>query len=531
MVAVAYAADDLKVDDSLVGTFAPDASPSTNLGNVCVGTDANGDVRIAAENGTGSNVWANSATISLTGSASGANAGDVSVGSGSLTLPGNWESTTAGLFSNPTTVSFTVNSSTTGAKTANVFWDGTGNKAGGGSLTRSSSNVHVSWNVVTCAPSDSTAPDTGSITINDSASWTNSTSVTVDVAAHDATGVTRYRLAESQGGLASAADVAVLPGEVNFSREDVAFTLSTGDASAKSVWVRFCDAGDNCSDASDVIGLDTVKPIITGNTGSYVPGSWTNQSVTVSFTCADTAGSANSGIATDTVAGATLATSGADQSVTNSGTCTDNAGNVADAVTITDIDIDKVPPTVSCNAASFVLNEPGAQVSATVTDTLSGPVNGTESAAADTSSVGLKSVSITGLDIAGNSTTSSCSYTVGFNFDGLFAPIDKPNTMNVSKAGQAIPLKWRLTDYFGDPVTSLSSVQATVTGISCALGTSTDLVEEVAAGSSGLQNLGDGYYQFNWKTPTSYAGTCKQLNLNLGEGVVRTNLALINFKK
>jgi len=37
--------------------------------------------------------------------------------------------------------------------------------------------------------------------------------------------------------------------------------------------------------------------------------------------------------------------------------------------------------------------------------------------------------------------------------------------------------------------------------------------------------------QINWKTPTSYAGSCKSLNLNLGEGAPRTALAYISFKK
>jgi hypothetical protein len=35
---------------------------------------------------------------------------------------------------------------------------------------------------------------------------------------------------------------------------------------------------------------------------------------------------------------------------------------------------------------------------------------------------------------------------------------------------------------------------------------------------SGLQNLGDGYYQLNWKTPASYAKSCRTLQLDLGEG-------------
>jgi hypothetical protein len=56
-----------------------------------------------------------------------------------------------------------------------------------------------------------------------------------------------------------------------------------------------------------------------------------------------------------------------------------------------------------------------------------------------------------------------------------------------------------------------------VANLACDVAGSADEVEEYAAGGSGLQNLGDGHYQFNWKTPTSYAKTCKTLKLDLGE--------------
>ena len=46
--------------------------------------------------------------------------------------------------------------------------------------------------------------------------------------------------------------------------------------------------------------------------------------------------------------------------------------------------------------------------------------------------------------------------------------------------------------------------------------------EEVAAGGSGLQNLGDGFYQYNWKTPRGYAGTCRTVQADLGDGLLRT---------
>ena len=44
----------------------------------------------------------------------------------------------------------------------------------------------------------------------------------------------------------------------------------------------------------------------------------------------------------------------------------------------------------------------------------------------------------------------------------------------------------------------------------------TDAIEAYAAGASGLQNLGGGDYQINWKTDKSYAGQCRQINLTIG---------------
>jgi hypothetical protein len=151
------------------------------------------------------------------------------------------------------------------------------------------------------------------------------------------------------------------------------------------------------------------------------------------------------------------------------------------------------------------------------------------SGAANTSSVGSKSITLNGEDNAGNTNTANCSYSVGYKFAGFSSPVDNNGMLNVAKAGQAIPLKWRLLDANDAPVTNLSSVGVTVASLSCSSGTTVDEVEEYAAGASGLQNLGDGNYQFNWKTPTNYANSCKTMNLNLGEGSNRT--ALFQFRK
>ncbi|MGH3078234.1 MAG: PxKF domain-containing protein [Gaiellaceae bacterium] len=338
------------------------------------------------------------------------------------------------------------------------------------------SDVTVSWNVVDDESAISSSSGCGPTTIN-----------------ADTTGTTLTCTATSAGGTAS--------DSVTIKRDATAPTVVL-DPSA-----------DSCS--------------VPGNNG------WCRGEQTAGFTASD----ATSGLDPDGAASRdstkSTTTNGAAVLIA-SGAVSDLAGNSNAGIDAGPFKIDSVAPAVTCQspAPAFILNQPGAQVSASVTDATSQPVSATELGNADTTSPGPKTVGITGEDNAGNSASANCAYTVGFNFAGLFAPIDRPNAMNVSKAGQAIPLKWRLTDYFGDPVTSLTSVTVTVASIACSYGSGTpDELEEYASGSSGLQNQGDGYYQFNWKTPTSYAGSCKQVNLNLGEGTVRTNLALISFKK
>ena len=79
----------------------------------------------------------------------------------------------------------------------------------------------------------------------------------------------------------------------------------------------------------------------------------------------------------------------------------------------------------------------------------------------------------------------------------------------------------------------MQSAAVQVGSLNCDLGTSQDAIEEYAAGASGLQNLGDGYYQFNWKSPTTYAGTCKTIALAFrsGGGYTEKPAAYFTFKK
>ncbi len=90
--------------------------------------------------------------------------------------------------------------------------------------------------------------------------------------------------------------------------------------------------------------------------------------------------------------------------------------------------------------------------------------------------------------------------------------------LNVAKAGSSVPLKFRVFDD-GAPGTDLTtpSVKVTSQRAACDVGEATDAIEEYAGGS-GLQNLGDGYYQYNWKTPKTYKGRCTTMTLSLGDG-------------
>jgi hypothetical protein len=322
----------------------------------------------------------------------------------------------------------------------------------------------------------------------------------------------------------------------------VADGAETSNASASAGGDQACDNVGNCAASpADITGnmIDRKAPEL--SSCDSADSAWHAANVTLQ--CHYTDGGSgpatiNVDLSTNVAAGDETASAFASAGVAQACDAVNNC-----AATPADIGgnkIDRKAPSITLTTppegASYVLNQLVAAVYSCA-DGGSGYANCTGNVAnganMNTGSVGSKPFSVNSTDNVGNvATTVTHTYTVSYNFSGFFAPIDRPNTMNVSKAGQAIPLKWRLTDAGGNPVTNLAGATVSVSGVSCALGTTDDLIEEVAAGSSGLLNLGNGYYQINWKSPTSYAGSCKTVNLSLaGEAAPLTNLALISFKK
>ncbi|MDT0166609.1 PxKF domain-containing protein [Actinotalea sp. AC32] len=165
---------------------------------------------------------------------------------------------------------------------------------------------------------------------------------------------------------------------------------------------------------------------------------------------------------------------------------------------------------VETDGGAVVVTVP-AGASARVVDTAAG---------ADVDEVSGTGVTVT----VGGSTTALADGSGGsfvtWTVSGPGAPVDPQPVLNRVKAGRAVPLKWHVADASGAPVTTLTSASVSVRNLACGLATTTDEVEQTVAGGSGLQNLGGGYYQLNWKTSPAWAGSCKTMTLDLGGGAV-----------
>ncbi len=240
---------------------------------------------------------------------------------------------------------------------------------------------------------------------------------------------------------------------------------------------------------------------------------WNNTNVEVQWSCSD----ALSGAVAASV-NQTVSTEGLNQNAT--GICQDNAGNTA-SDTQTGMNIDKTAPvlnpTVSPNP---VLLGGNATASANATDILSG-IASQSCAAVDTSSVGDQTVSCTATDIAGNTANSDASYRVIYNFAGFFQPVDNLPTLNITKAGSAIPVKFSLSGYQG---LNIFAPGFPVSGIIPCDGstTATNIEETVNAGGSSLSyDAGSDRYNYVWKTDKSWEGQCRQLIVRLKDGSIR----------
>jgi hypothetical protein len=278
----------------------------------------------------------------------------------------------------------------------------------------------------------------------------------------------------------------------------------------------FHAAGSGQPQLAATLKIDSSAPVNVVATPAQLPNAngWYNTATGVFYAGSDS----NSGILGSCTGESIGGPDG--QNKTASGGCENNAG-LSTSVSLS-YNFDGTKPTLNPSVSpNPMLLGSSATASPGANDGNGSGVDSSFCDAVDTSVLGAGSVNCTATDLAGNTNSALASYTVGLGFDGFFDPVDM-NMINVAKAGQAVPLKFDIYDANG-PVSDLGSVSVTTQAINCSsLSESSDAIEEYAAGGSGLQNLGLGNYQFNWKTPKTYAGTCERVHLDTGDGISHT---------
>ena len=103
-----------------------------------------------------------------------------------------------------------------------------------------------------------------------------------------------------------------------------------------------------------------------------------------------------------------------------------------------------------------------------------------------------------------------------YAFEGFFAPVNNRPTVNVVKAGSAVPVKFALGGDHGLDVMDPAYPQSQ--RIDCASGAELDEVESTVAPGASTLSFADGRYQYVWKTDAAWAGTCRRLVIGLDDG-------------
>jgi hypothetical protein len=513
---IAYA-DDLQTDLSVDSL---EISAPANLGVLACGSTKQIDVTmfIRRTSNSDTNTFLSGSTASYSvASKTGVSATDPNPAS--ITIAAGWDDldpeshvSSPSSRSTITVAAGAVNGSFTG----DVTFQASGTSANNKSLEKSAT-VNVTWKVENCGsqpPADATAPVVVLTCPSDpisrgavaSASWT---------ASDEAGG----------SGLATASSGSI--------------ALDTSALGTHTAVAPIGTAVDNANNPSaeatcSYTVVDTTPPVVVLTCppevarGSVAHANWT---------ATDEDG--GSGLATPASGSILLDTSTLGEKIATApaGTARDVAGNASLETTCGYRVVDRTPPVVllAC-PTSPVLLDSVAEATWTATDEAGGsglatPASG--SILLDTSSVGSKEAVApagTAVDNAGNeSEATTCGYSVIYDFDGFFRPVDMGGVVNSVKAGSAVPMKFSLGGDQGLGIIAPGYPKVTFT--TCTTGALVDEIEStVTAGGSSLSyDAVAGQYVYVWKTDKSWAGKCGTFAMKLDDG--QTHTALFKFLK
>jgi hypothetical protein len=564
----------------------PVVSQAMNFGTVCADstTTQTSLVRVNRNGNAGTpQVFKDGSTVTVTVlSVSGAGLSAGMDASNTIALPSNWGTLANNSESDYVSSDVTLIAGAAGSFSGSVAYRGSGVNSSNANITRDAP-MSVTATIVDCTPVDSTPPDityeiSGTLgnngwytsdvfvdwTVNDSESEVTIDDGCVDTLIdYDTASETLSCSASSAGGSAGPVTVTIkrdatspsISGSASpaangagWNNSDVAVsfscddnlsgvascgpdaTLSTEGAGQSVPGTVVDNAGNSAGTTVGPISLDKTAPTISASINPAVGSTgWYNSTTgapTVSFSCNDTGGS---GLAGSCPSAVTLG-EGVDQSVSG-GPVSDVAGNNSGIASISDLDVDLTAPSVSVtgvsNGATYTLGSVPAAGCST-NDALSGvATNATLSVSGGP--VGSVTASCNGaLDNAGNSGAASATYSVIYSWSGFFQPIDNNGVFNVVNAGRTIPVKFSLGGDQGLAILAAGSPSSTV--VACPASATVDTLEETTTATSGLRyDASANQYIYNWKTLTSYAGTCRRLTVTLVDGTTHT--ALFKFTR
>ncbi len=348
-----------------------------------------------------------------------------------------------------------------------------------------------------------TAPPTGSIVINNSASLTNNAAVTLNLSAQDDSGqVSSMRFSNDNVTWSAIASYAT----------STTWTLSSGDGS-KTVYAKFMDNAGNWSIAyNDTIILDTTKPtgtISINSLATYV----TTTSVTLTLSATDANGVSQMQFSNDNVTWSTAQTYAATKSwslTTGDGTKTvyvkfkDNAGNWSSVYSDTTIlDTTKPTGTISINSLATYVTTTSVTLTLSATD-----ANGVSQMQFSNDNVTWSTAQTYAATKSWNLTTGDGTKTVYVKFKdnaGIWSSVYSDTTiLDTIKPTGTI---------------SINSLATYVTTTSVTL----TLSATDANGVSQMQFSND---NVTWSTAQTYAAT-KSWNLTTGDG---TKTVYVKFK-
>jgi hypothetical protein len=132
--------------------------------------------------------------------------------------------------------------------------------------------------------------------------------------------------------------------------------------------------------------------------------------------------------------------------------------------------------------------------------------------------LGTTTVNVTATDGSGNTAAGSFTVTVLYGFAGFYQPVDNLPILNVTNAGQAIPVKFSLSGNKGLVIFAAGYPASGV--IACdANDPGAPIEETVAAGGSSLSYAAaSDQYTYIWKTDKAWKNTCRILDVRLKDG-------------